>query len=145
MASIRPLAYASELGESVRPLVPPILVKILYGVSWGYVFLDTGLKTFSVENQGRSKMIIYGFDTLVWHCLASMLIPAYVIHSLVHYSELVIRKYAAPSTKFGRYGPTIIGLSSIPFIIHPIDHLGDFIMNNTLRRGYNIPVSSIQH
>ena len=32
-----------------------------------------------------------------------------------------------------KYIPTIMGLGSIPLIIHPIDNFTDYLMNNTLR------------
>ena len=31
------------------------------------------------------------------------------------------------------YGPTLVGLAAIPFIIHPIDHSVDYVMDRTYR------------
>ena len=61
--------------------------------------------------------------------------PAITIHQIVHASQ----KYAVPKLsemmpKYGRFAPIAFGLGSIPFIIHPLDHLADFIMNNTTRK-----------
>ena len=147
MIGSRPLAYASELGESVRPLVPKFLVKSLYGISWAYVILDTIAKTYSVRDQGREKMAVYAMDLAIWHSLASMALPAFTIHSIVKYSGKVIKKCSDPASKFGKFGPTIIGLCSIPFIIHPLDHVTDFSMNNTLRKFYShkMPVIPKSH
>lgn len=36
-----------------------------------------------------------------------------------------------------KYFPTLIGLCSIPFIIHPIDHFVDYFMDNTYRKLFN--------
>ena len=133
----RPLAYASEVGESFRPLVNVYLVRFLYTVSWGYVFLDTLSKTYVVKDQGRSKMLWYSMDTLVWHCFASMLLPAATIHSAVKYSGKLLYKFIDPkASKFARFGPTCFGLAIIPFIIHPLDHFTDFAMDNSLRKTY---------
>jgi hypothetical protein len=45
--------------------------------------------------------------------------------------------------RFGKFIPSIIGLLSIPLIIHPIDHATDFVMDNTIRgRLYPYPISS---
>jgi len=136
MAKTRSLAYASELGESIRPIVSPLIVKLLYGVSWGYVFLDTGLKIYSIQDQGTGKMILYGTDTFIWHALASMLLPATTIHAIVKYSNKLIKKFKKAPLPMKRFGPTIMGLASIPFIIHPIDHFTDWGMDNTIRNFY---------
>lgn len=137
MASSRPLAYASEMGESVRPLVPPFFVRFLYGVSWGYVILDTAVKTYSVKDQGREIMSYYAMDTSIWHTFASMALPAFTIHSIVKYSGKLLKNFVNPLSRFGRFGPTIIGMSSIPFIIHPLDHFTDWAMDNSLRKLYS--------
>lgn len=143
----RPLAYASELGESVRPLIPRFIVRALYGVSWAYVMLDTASKTYTVRDYGREKMAYFSADLLLWHSLASMMIPALTIHSIVKYSGKAIKKYGNAASNFGRFGPTVIGLLSIPFIIHPIDHATDIAMNATIRRFYNykLPVVPKSH
>ena len=33
-----------------------------------------------------------------------------------------------------KYLPVAIGLSSIPFIVHPIDHFTDYLLDNTYRK-----------
>lgn len=147
MIGSRPLAYASELGESVRPLVPRVLVRSFYGISWAYVILDTVAKTYSIRDQGREKMAFYAMDLAIWHSLASMMLPAFTIHSIVKYSGKVINKISNSASKFGRFGPTFLGLASIPFIIHPLDHATDFGMDFTLRRLYShkMPVIPKSH
>jgi fission process protein 1 len=136
MAHSRPLAYASEMGESVRPLVPVALVRLLYGVSWGYVILDTSLKTYSVKDQPTNIMTTYAMDTAIWHTFASMALPAFTIHSIVKYSGKILQKFVNPASKIGRFGPTFFGMASIPFIIHPLDHFTDWAMDNSLRKIY---------
>ena len=69
------------------------------------------------------------------------MIPGFVIHKFVKYSKLAI---ASPtltklSPLFKRpnvitFGPTVVGLAAIPFIIHPIDHSVDLLMDNTYRK-----------
>lgn len=81
MAYSRPLAYASEVGESFRPLIPPLAVKSLYGLSWAYVIVDTLVKTYEVKDLGREKMMYTFGDTGLWHCIASMALPAFTIRN----------------------------------------------------------------
>lgn len=55
-ASIRPLAYASEVREASRPLVNKWVARGAYGLSFAYVFVDIGVKTYEVKNNGREAM-----------------------------------------------------------------------------------------
>eukprot|EP01083_Nonionella_stella_P216714 778687_1 len=131
----RPMAYASEFGESVRPFVKRQVVNSLYGVSFLYVFADVSLACYSIRDKGREMRLYTALDQTIWHSMASIAMPALTIHQIVHYSK----KYVAPRTtrlfpKYGRFSPIFFGLGAIPFIIHPLDHLADFIMNQTLRK-----------
>jgi len=76
------------------------------------------------------------FDTFTWHILASMVLPAFTIHAIVENSKKLFLKANIQKTSIKKYGPTFIGLCSIPFIIHPLDHFSDYIMNNTIRKIY---------
>lgn len=131
----RPMAYASEFGESFRPFVSPYFVNSMYGVSFLYVFADVGISCYNIRDKGREAQMYTGIDQLIWHSMASLAFPALTIHQIVHYSQ----KYAAPKIsthlpKYGRFSPIVFGLGSIPFIIHPLDHIADFIMNQSLRK-----------
>ena len=68
----RPMAYASELGESFRSVVSPKFVRFMYGISWAYVTVDTVVKTYEVKDHGIEKMAYTFGDTALWHSLASM-------------------------------------------------------------------------
>jgi len=138
VTSARPLAYTSEVGESFRPLIPNWSVRTLYGISIGYVLVDTGIKTYDVKHLGQKQMIIKGGDTLLWHTFASMILPAVTIHTIVKSSSTVLTRFNTLNRfpKVGKFLPTIIGLGSIPFIIHPLDHITDFVMDKTIRPLY---------
>ena len=135
MMKLRPMAYASEFGESFRPFVNPYFVNSMYGVSFLYVFADVGISCYNIRDRGRECQIFTAIDQSVWHSMASLALPAVTIHQIVHLSS----KYAVPrierfAPKYGRYSPILFGLGSIPFIIHPLDHVADFIMNRSLRK-----------
>ena len=146
MSYSRPLAYASELGESVRPLVSTTLVRMMYAVSWGYVFLDTGVKTYSARNHGREAMMYSCLDTSIFHTFASMALPAFTIHSIVKYSGRLVKKGLGES-KIGKFLPTVLGIASIPFIIHPLDHFTEWAMDKSIRNLYkkHVPYLSEDH
>ncbi len=132
----RSLAYASEMGESVRPIVGTNFVRFTYGLSWMYIFVDTILCSKENKPYGSEAVKYSVLDRLLFHSLASMTLPALVIHSIVKYSCKFVAKTRIRGTRFERYFPTLIGLSSIGFICHPIDHVTDFGLNYTVRTMY---------
>lgn len=136
MSTLRPLAYTSEIGEAFRPLSSSYFVKFMYGVSWSYVLLDTGLKVHKVSNESPTVISLTLFDTFTWHIFASMLLPAVTIHAIVGNSKKLLNKANVQNKFVMKYSPTLIGLVSIPLIIHPLDHLTDFMMDYTLRMAY---------
>jgi|EP00945_MAST-04E_sp_MAST-4E-sp1_P003441 fission process protein 1 len=131
---VRYLGYANELGEAFRPIVPKLLVPS-YCVSFGYVFADTIDKAKKANNSGKSsgEVTKAAADTLLWQSFASVIIPGFVIHKVVDAVKWTGEK-AKFSPALRRWAPTAIGLSAIPFIIHPIDHFVDYAMDNTVRK-----------
>jgi fission process protein 1 len=132
ISSQRPLAYASEVGEASRPLVNKWVVRSAYGLSFAYVFADIGIKTYEVKNKGKDAMKWKALDLGIWHTFASMFVPAVTIHTIVKVSSNNLKKFPSVLTRlprFGKFIPSIIGLLSIPLIIHPIDHATDFVIH----------------
>mgnify|MGYP001609649464 CR=1 FL=1 len=127
----RPLAYASELGESLRKLIPQ-LVRPLYCISFFYVFMDMSLKyKFYVGKKSVDYKKAYMKDLFLWHMGASIIFPAIFINRFVHYTSIFFKKTTIP---FRKFLPTLFALSLIPFIIHPLDDLTDYIMDNSYRK-----------
>lgn len=143
---LRPAAYMSDVGETLRPftkinkpIITPKFIKMMYGISIGYVLLDTGVKThkrWEETNGDIKKTGITCLDISLWHTSASMVLPGLTIHSIVKYSGKMIEKTIKTKTMPIKLLPTLIGLLSIPFIIHPLDHLTDYIMDMTSRKIY---------
>ena len=102
--------------------------------------MDTGIKTYSIRHHGKEPMSYCCLDTCIFHTLASMALPAFTIHSIVKYSGKFLKK-SWGETKLSNGIPVILGLGSIPFIIHPLDHFTEFVMNKTIRKiyGHKIP------
>ena len=153
---IRYLGYANEIGESFRYQFPKLVIPS-YIVSFGYCFADAttkGYATYQSASEARSsstsnttnsrtnsptlKAIITTTDTLIWQCLASVMIPGATINALVKASRIAIQKspVVVPIVA-AKWIPTTLGLGSIPIIIHPIDHGVDYLMDNTLRKVIN--------
>lgn len=151
--SSRFLAYASEAGEASRPIIPKFLVNSLYVLSGGYVLGCVGLATHDAYYNNRKKKLtnqqhatVVFADQFVWHSIASMIMPAVVVHTIVKYSTEILKLYGSVTIPFvSRFAPTVFALSCIPFIIEPIDKGTDFVANNVWRPFYKDLVSIPYH
>jgi fission process protein 1 len=106
------------------------------------------------KNNRKYPVLLTAVDTFLWQLFASVLIPGKTIHFITNRAEKAINseifqgavdRYAAKSLPPNkllllknclRLTPTCIGLLTIPIIIHPIDNLVDFAMDNTIRKYY---------
>lgn len=158
---LRYCGYANEVGESFRPVVPKLFVHLSYAVAVMYVLADCGDKSrkiykVSCEEIGKTEMnsrsigsslfqkpeILGGGmkpaakmagDVFLWQMLASVAIPGFIINRITYGSGKLI-KMAKLKGIPRKWGATIIGLSSIPLIIRPIDHGVDILMDKTYRK-----------
>jgi len=132
---VRLLGYANEVGESFRALVHVNAVRFSYGIAFAYVFADTHDKTKKETDQKRKVMA--AADTLIWQTLASVAIPGFTINRLCALSLLLLSKSSRLSLPVRKWTTTAIGLASIPFIVKPIDHGVDYMMDKTIRKVLN--------
>lgn len=171
------LAYVSEVGESFRPIIPKWLVNSAYGVSIGYVGIDTIIHTLNVNkllkdklnrdyenktfidrayldhlNQIKFQTFINFMDKSIWHTFASMVLPMYAVHGVVDTTDwylksllqhrnikkiiIMARGNVNSIPRYANYGSVLFGLLCIPWIIHPLDHATDFVMDNSIRKLY---------
>jgi hypothetical protein len=135
MEAARPLAYASEVGESFRKVFPS-LVKPLYALSMGYVFFDIAVKYYHISHKNKEYRKWFLADVSLWHLGASLVLPAIIINRYVHGLAAVLAK-ANCSTRTLKIVPTATALCLIPFIVHPLDHFTDWAMDNTYRQWIN--------
>lgn len=125
----RYLAYTSDFGEAFRPVVHPLFVKASYGISWAYVIGDVGYEAYNMSyNHGVQGTDLYvtTFKRAVFQSIASMALPAFTIHTVVHQSARLFAK----NSRLKRFGPSALGLACVPFLPlydHPVEHACDFI------------------
>jgi fission process protein 1 len=138
---IRYSGYASDFGESFRPLAKPWVVKSLYCVSWIYVCGDVGYTTYHYHREGVQGHDLYRvfIERSVFQALATMLLPAITIHEIVRITN---KKMFFEGSKFMslnfmrnhkwalRYGGTICGLSIVPFLPFMYDVPVKFLCQN---------------
>lgn len=151
-----------------------------YAVAISYVLVDTIDKGFLAYKQAKHQLgssqldpsvdaakltrllaAERAMDCLIWQLLASVAIPGYTIHTIVHYAHeaiaLALGGNGVESLSESATGavnglaatltlspeltlalidkslPTMVGLAAIPFIVHPIDNAVHWMMNKTLR------------
>lgn len=147
------LGYSNELGESFRPLIKKSYVHATYGVAIAYVFADTfdkASKSFK-KDQSVVKAAKIGGDVVLWQILASVslqflfqwnllikilfqvAIPGFTINRIC-WGVQKAQKLAKFKHPIAKWVPTVVGLLSIPFIIHPIDSAVDVLMDETYRK-----------
>jgi mitochondrial fission process protein 1 len=135
---LRYLGYANEVGESFRPIFPKY-VRPSYVIAFGYVGCDTLNKAVQSYREGETSNIVVRdtFDALLWQVLASVLLPGKIVHLITHSADLLSKTSSVQRCcpqQFRRFGPTALGLLSIPFIIHPIDNFVTGLLDATTRK-----------
>jgi hypothetical protein len=135
LEAARPLAYASEVGESFRKVFPK-MVKPLYALSIAYVMGDIGIKYYNSLDKSWQYRRWYLADLSLWHLGASLLLPAVAINRYIHTLAWFLGKMKV-SNRALLLLPTISALCLIPFIVHPLDHFTDSLMDASFRRYVN--------
>eukprot|EP00823_Brevimastigomonas_motovehiculus_P005501 TRINITY_DN4065_c0_g1_i1.p1 TRINITY_DN4065_c0_g1~~TRINITY_DN4065_c0_g1_i1.p1 ORF type:complete len:253 (-),score=55.95 TRINITY_DN4065_c0_g1_i1:318-1076(-) len=127
-SSARYTAYASDVGEAFRPILPPMVVTGAYALSWLYCGLDVAIEGRREYKAGKGPTEVTRsvVKRSIFQSLASMALPAVTIHTQVK----VFKKVFASIGKYQRWGPTLAGLvlvPALPFLYdHPTEHVVDF-------------------
>lgn len=90
-----------------------------------------------VDSERNKKLVISAVDTLVWQTLASVAIPGFTINRLCAASLYLLKKHTKLPSATRKWTTVAVGLGSIPFIVKPIDHLVDVLMNNSFRKWFS--------
>ncbi|XP_066257684.1 mitochondrial fission process protein 1 [Euwallacea similis] len=137
---VRYLGYANEVGEAFRSIIGTKWVNVTYGIATLYVLADTGHKSVKSykaninEPNHKSKVAYTTTDTLIWQLLASVAIPGFAINRVCAFSHYLLKKRQSLPTSSRTWLVTAIGLTTIPFIIKPIDKFVDYMLDESLRK-----------
>lgn len=144
---LRYTAYSNEIGEAFRPLVPVKWVYASYGAAAAYVAVDTITKARQAHRKAtRENMPDHWafvrratMDCLIWQTLASVILPGATIHTIVSVSKkAVYQRFTMPMVRMSL--PTVIGLASIPWVVHPIDWSVEHFMQSVIRPRFFPPL-----
>mmetsp|Transcript_5682 Transcript_5682/g.8358 ORF Transcript_5682/g.8358 Transcript_5682/m.8358 type:complete len:168 (-) Transcript_5682:2562-3065(-) len=138
---LRYMGYANEIGESFRYQFPKFVLPS-YILAFGYCGMDAATAGYKVwrSTDGRNEIdstreaALATFDTLLWQSLASVMIPGATINMIVKASRFAISRTSFLPVSVVKWFPTTMGISSIYFIIHPIDTAVDFALDNSTRQ-----------
>lgn len=121
----RYLAFTSDFGEALRPVVKVGLVNLSYAIAIGYCFADVGIEAYNLHERGYltrdgkpMTMTQCVVERSVFQGLASILLPFGIIHTTVGVGKNFFGKIG----RFTKFGPSILGLSIIPLLPMYLDH-----------------------
>ena len=128
----RYLAFTSDFGEALRPVVSKTIVNGTYAVAIGYCFADVGWEAYKLKERGyktdkgtpmsMSQLVI---ERSTFQAIASVALPFAIIHTAVDGTKHLCHKVQGLK-RFAKWGPSIIGLSIIPllpmYLDEPVEH-----------------------
>ncbi|KAB7502885.1 Mitochondrial fission process protein 1, partial [Armadillidium nasatum] len=129
--------YANEVGEAFRAQTSVWFVRFTYGIASAYVLADTYDKSTKVSKLTectREHVMHCAVDTLVWQAFASVIIPGFTINRICYITLNSFTKFSKLPPRSRKWATTAVGLSCIPFIVHPIDSLVHWLMDSSIRK-----------
>eukprot|EP00446_Apocalathium_sp_SHHI-4_P031920 CAMPEP_0177232030 /NCGR_PEP_ID=MMETSP0367-20130122/43090_1 /TAXON_ID=447022 ORGANISM="Scrippsiella hangoei-like, Strain SHHI-4" /NCGR_SAMPLE_ID=MMETSP0367 /ASSEMBLY_ACC=CAM_ASM_000362 /LENGTH=331 /DNA_ID=CAMNT_0018682619 /DNA_START=26 /DNA_END=1021 /DNA_ORIENTATION=+ len=124
----RLLAYTSDLGESVRPVMPLWFVNCCYGLTFLYAGIGVTYETANAYMEGlQNEMVLRAcLHAATFQTLASIALPAVIIHQVVHVAQR--QAHRLPAGPVAKFVPSLLGLCCIPLLPHvdePVEHVVD--------------------
>ena len=123
----------------------PKLEKPLTALGLTYVACDIH-EEYKEEDDLNDKILrrIFLVDLIVWHMLASFVIPAYIISKSVKFLSTRLEKYGFKIRTI-KYMAVLVTIPLIYLICGPIDHLVHYAMNESFRRLTNHQCRHLEH
>jgi mitochondrial fission process protein 1 len=143
-AQSRLLAYTSEVGEAFRPVVNQTLVTGAYAVSWLYILGDVGYEGYKMQKHGGETQDIARtvVERGIFQSLASMIFPAVTVHTIVDQSSKLVKSW--PTSSLKRFGPSALGLSTIPILPVLFDHPTEYVIENLFNAVWPLTPKGVQ-
>lgn len=138
------LAYASDVGESFRSVLPPAAVTATYGIAGMYMIGDIAYAGYAESQKPGTTSSHIGktvAHSTVFQGLASLSLPFLVIHNAVHLSEKHIFK-TMQNAFLKRWGPSAVALAIIPALPiadEPIEKFIDWVFDHRVRTSSRAP------
>lgn len=112
LMNVRYTAYASDVGEAFRPIVPRWAVNATYGLAIAYITGDIGYTAYKEAQKPEPNVPRAAAHATLFQLSASLVLPAVMIHQTVHVAGTMFKR----AGRFTKWGPTVTGLALIPFL-----------------------------
>jgi fission process protein 1 len=127
--AFRYLAFTSDFGEALRPVVKVGIVNASYAVAIGYCVVDVAWEGYKLKQNNYKtnagvpmSMTQCIVERSTFQAIASVALPFAIIHTAVDVARRVFTKVG----KFTKWGPSVVGLSIIPllplYLDEPVEH-----------------------
>jgi fission process protein 1 len=132
--AFRYLAFTSDFGEALRPVLSARIVTGTYAIAIGYCFADVGWEAYKLKERNYMtaahehhpprpmSMTQLVVERSVFQAVASVAVPFAIIHTAVGTSK----KFFDRMGRFTKWGPSVVGLAVIPllpmYFDEPIEH-----------------------
>lgn len=130
IGSNRPLAFASEGAVAGNALMPRWLYYGAWGLSGLAISADIASKTWDAPEHLKPQTASYW---TLFHVPASLVVPAWIIHRVVHAAEQSMERHAKTIPQRVRpYVPVGAALLSIVPVVPTVDYLAEVLLEPTL-------------
>eukprot|EP00511_Aplanochytrium_stocchinoi_P002934 CAMPEP_0204823294 /NCGR_PEP_ID=MMETSP1346-20131115/1351_1 /ASSEMBLY_ACC=CAM_ASM_000771 /TAXON_ID=215587 /ORGANISM="Aplanochytrium stocchinoi, Strain GSBS06" /LENGTH=207 /DNA_ID=CAMNT_0051949869 /DNA_START=314 /DNA_END=937 /DNA_ORIENTATION=+ len=141
----RSLAFASEGGVAAKSMLPKYIYYAAWGISGVAVCADILAKTWDAPEE--KQLATAGYQ-MAFHVPASLIIPAVIIHRIVHAAEHAVEKVSplkALPPRVKSLVPVACALLSIIPVVPVVDHTMEMIMEPTLGAYLNLEFDHHHH
>uniref|UniRef100_A0A7S4AHR1 Mitochondrial fission process protein 1 n=1 Tax=Pseudo-nitzschia australis TaxID=44445 RepID=A0A7S4AHR1_9STRA len=145
IGSNRPLAFASEGAVAGNVLMPRWMYYGAWGLSGVAIGADITSRTWDAPKDKQWETAAYW---TAFHVPASLVVPAVIIHQIVHAAEhsMEHHKYAKRIPARARpFFPVGVALLSIIPIVPTVDHVAEMIMEPTLGKYLGLEFNHHHH
>ena len=128
VGGFRPLAFLSEGAVAGKSVLPTTLYYGAWGVSGVAIVADI---TTQVVDAPEEKKLNTGLYYTAFHIPASLVVPAVIIHQVVHLVEKVVKSTSLPP-RVKPLVPVAAALLSIVPVVPAVDTAAEMLMEPTL-------------
>ena len=128
VGGFRPLAFLSEGAVAGKSVLPATLYYGAWGVSGVAIAADI---TTQVVDAPEDKKLNTGLYYTAFHIPASLVVPAVIIHQVVHLVEKVVKSSSLPP-RVKPLVPVAAALLSIVPVVPAVDTAAEMLMEPTL-------------
>jgi hypothetical protein len=122
-------------------LISPKIERVFFYLGLGVIAYEIFNKFYNLKKSDSKFKNLFLIDTILWHCLASFLLPSLVIGNSVHYFVAALDK-VIQNKKIHTLACVSFSVLWIYSMMSPMDKFAHFILDNSYRRYLNYKTTS---